>query len=34
MSMRGIVESGQCVRSLHMDCDDELAHQSVQWLYG
>ncbi len=33
MSMRGIVESGLCVRSLQMDYDDEVAHQSVQWLY-
>ncbi len=33
MSMRGIVESGLCVRSLQMDYDDDVAHQSVQWLY-
>jgi choline-sulfatase len=33
MSMRGIVESGLCVRSLQMDYDDEVGHQSVQWLY-
>ncbi len=33
MSMRGIVESGLCVRSLQMDYDDEVAHQSVQRLY-
>ena len=33
MSMRGIVESGQCVRSLQMDYDDDVANQSVQWLY-
>ncbi len=33
MSMRGIVESGLCVRSLQMDYDDEVANQSVQWLY-
>lgn len=33
MSMRGIVESGLCVRSLQMDYDDEVAHQSVQGLY-
>jgi choline-sulfatase len=33
MSMRGIVESGLCVRSLQMDYDDDVANQSVQWLY-
>jgi choline-sulfatase len=33
MSMRGIVESGLCVRSLQMDYDDDVAHQSVQWLF-
>ncbi len=33
MSMRGIVESGQCVRSLQMDYDDDVANQSVQWLF-
>lgn len=33
MSMRGIVESGLCVRSLQMDYDDDVAHQAVQWLY-
>lgn len=33
MSMRGVVESGLCVRSLQMDYDDDVAHQSVQWLY-
>ena len=32
MSMRGIVESGLCVRSLQMDYHDDVAHQSVQWL--
>ena len=33
MSMRGVVESGLCVRSLQMDYDDDVANQSVQWLY-
>ena len=33
MSMRGIVESGLCVRSLQMDYDDDVANQSVQWLF-
>lgn len=33
MSMRGVVESGLCVRSLQMDYDDSVANQSVQWLY-
>lgn len=33
MSMRGIVESGQCVRSLQMDYDDDVANQSMQWLF-
>lgn len=33
MSMRGVVESGLCVRSLQMDYDDDVAHQAVQWLY-
>lgn len=33
MSMRGVVESGLCVRSLQMDYDDEVANQSVQWLF-
>ena len=33
MSMRGIVESGLCVRALQMDYDDDVANQSVQWLY-
>ena len=33
MSMRGVVESGLCVRSLQMDYDDDVANQSVQWLF-
>lgn len=33
MSMRGIVESGLCVRSLQMDYDDDVANQAVQWLF-
>ena len=33
MSMRGVVESGLCVRSLQMDYDDSVANQSVQWLF-
>ncbi|WP_090047462.1 choline-sulfatase [Limnohabitans sp. 2KL-27] len=33
MSMRGVVESGLCIRSLQMDYDDDVANQSVQWLF-
>ena len=33
MSMRGVVESGLCTRSLQMDYDDDVANQSVQWLF-
>jgi choline-sulfatase len=33
MSMRGVVESGQCIRSLQMDYDDDVANTSVQWLF-
>ncbi|MCA3139869.1 MAG: choline-sulfatase [Rhodocyclaceae bacterium] len=33
ISMRGIVEAGPCARSLQIDYDEEVAHQSVQRLW-
>lgn len=33
ISMRNVVEAGQCVRSLQMDYDDEVEHFAIQRLY-